>query len=214
MAACPPGKGAAYDRALFVFAQVRLLCHGRPRISSTASSRRPRRTGRRCCCCTAPAATRTICCRSRHGVAPGAALLSPRGKVLEHGMPRFFRRSGEGVFDLDDLKRAHRRACRFLKARAPPMAREADRAWLFQRRQHRRSLLLAEPRCARRRHPDARHAAVRARGRCRDLAGMPVLMLSGRHDELIPPQQAGLLAAFLGEAGAKRPSKCWRPGMA
>src|SRR5882762_5959864 len=36
---------------------------------------------------------------------PGAALLSPRGKVLEHGMPRFFRRFAEGVFDVDDLKR-------------------------------------------------------------------------------------------------------------
>jgi predicted esterase len=31
---------------------------------------------------------------------------------------------------------------------------------------------------------------------------MPILMLTGRHDELIPPQQAGLLAALLGEAGA------------
>jgi predicted esterase len=38
------------------------------------------------------------------GLAPGAALLSPRGKVLEHGMPRFFRRLAEGVFDLEDLK--------------------------------------------------------------------------------------------------------------
>jgi predicted esterase len=35
---------------------------------------------------------------------PKAALLSPRGKVLENGMPRFFRRLAEGVFDLQDLK--------------------------------------------------------------------------------------------------------------
>jgi predicted esterase len=34
---------------------------------------------------------------------PGAAILSPRGKVLERGMPRFFRRLAEGVFDLEDL---------------------------------------------------------------------------------------------------------------
>src|SRR5919107_3614011 len=33
-----------------------------------------------------------------------ASLLSPRGKVQEHGMPRFFRRLAEGVFDLEDLK--------------------------------------------------------------------------------------------------------------
>ena len=37
-------------------------------------------------------------------IAPKAALLSPRGKVLENGMSRFFRRLAEGVFDLDDLK--------------------------------------------------------------------------------------------------------------
>jgi predicted esterase len=39
---------------------------------------------------------------------PNATLLSPRGKVLENGMPRFFRRLAEGVFDLEDLqKRTH-----------------------------------------------------------------------------------------------------------
>src|SRR5256886_10984550 len=36
---------------------------------------------------------------------PSASLLSPRGKVLENGMPRFFRRLAEGVFDLEDLKK-------------------------------------------------------------------------------------------------------------
>src|SRR3954447_1608672 len=36
-------------------------------------------------------------------IAPGAALLSPRGKVLEGGMPRFFRRFAEGQFDQQDL---------------------------------------------------------------------------------------------------------------
>jgi phospholipase/carboxylesterase len=34
----------------------------------------------------------------------GASILSPRGKVLEYGMPRFFRRLSEGVFDIEDLK--------------------------------------------------------------------------------------------------------------
>jgi phospholipase/carboxylesterase len=37
-------------------------------------------------------------------LAPNAAILSPRGKVLENGMPRFFRRFAEGVFDVEDLK--------------------------------------------------------------------------------------------------------------
>jgi predicted esterase len=39
-----------------------------------------------------------------HALLPAAALLSPRGKVLENGMPRFFRRLAEGVFDIEDLK--------------------------------------------------------------------------------------------------------------
>src|SRR5947207_10340466 len=43
-----------------------------------------------------------------HELDPSASLLSPRGKVLENGMPRFFRRLSEGVFDLEDLqKRTH-----------------------------------------------------------------------------------------------------------
>lgn len=41
-------------------------------------------------------------------LAPDANLLSPRGKILENGMPRFFRRLAEGVFDEEDLvKRTH-----------------------------------------------------------------------------------------------------------
>lgn len=43
-----------------------------------------------------------------HELDPNASLLSPRGKVLENGRPRFFRRLAEGVFDLEDLiKRTH-----------------------------------------------------------------------------------------------------------
>jgi phospholipase/carboxylesterase len=40
---------------------------------------------------------------ARH-VDADAAILSPRGNVLERGAPRFFRRLAEGVFDLDDLR--------------------------------------------------------------------------------------------------------------
>ena len=41
----------------------------------------------------------------RDHVSPGAAVLSVRGTLLENGMPRFFRRISEGVFDEDDLRR-------------------------------------------------------------------------------------------------------------
>jgi phospholipase/carboxylesterase len=41
----------------------------------------------------------------RDHLSPGAAVLSVRGTVLENGMPRFFRRVSEGVFDEEDLRR-------------------------------------------------------------------------------------------------------------
>jgi len=47
-----------------------------------------------------------------------AGLLSPRGKVLENGMPRFFRRLAEGVFDLDDLKKRTNELADFVAAAA------------------------------------------------------------------------------------------------
>ena len=36
-------------------------------------------------------------------IAPDAGIISPRGDVSEHGAARFFRRTGEGVYDMDDL---------------------------------------------------------------------------------------------------------------
>jgi predicted esterase len=47
---------------------------------------------------------------------PGAARLSPRGQVLENGMPRFFRRLAEGVFDLEDLRRRTTELADFVEA--------------------------------------------------------------------------------------------------
>jgi predicted esterase len=47
---------------------------------------------------------------------PGAALLSPRGPVLENGMPRFFRRLAEGVFDQEDLARRTAELAAFVAA--------------------------------------------------------------------------------------------------
>jgi phospholipase/carboxylesterase len=48
-------------------------------------------------------------------ISPSASLLSPRGKVLENGMPRFFKRLAEGVFDIEDLKYRTRELADFVK---------------------------------------------------------------------------------------------------
>ncbi len=56
-----------------------------------------------------------------------AALLSPRGKVLENGMPRFFRRLAEGVFDLEDLKYRTNELADFVTAAAQHYGFPTDR---------------------------------------------------------------------------------------
>jgi predicted esterase len=58
---------------------------------------------------------------------PGANLLSPRGQVLEQGMPRFFRRLAEGVFDVDDLKRRADNLADFVSAAAAHYRFDASR---------------------------------------------------------------------------------------
>src|SRR5438034_837430 len=58
---------------------------------------------------------------------PSASLLSPRGKVLENGMPRFFRRLAEGVFDLEDLKKRTNELADFAAASAQHYGFAADK---------------------------------------------------------------------------------------
>jgi len=55
-----------------------------------------------------------------------AAILSPRGKVLENGMPRFFRRLAEGIFDEEDLKRRTHQLADFVDAAAEQYEFAAD----------------------------------------------------------------------------------------
>jgi phospholipase/carboxylesterase len=57
---------------------------------------------------------------------PAAAILSPRGKVLENGMPRFFRRLAEGIFDEEDLKRRTHELADFVGAAAQHYEFAAD----------------------------------------------------------------------------------------
>jgi phospholipase/carboxylesterase len=57
---------------------------------------------------------------------PNAALLSPRGKILENGMPRFFRRLTEGVFDLEDLKKRTNELADFVASAARHYKLAAD----------------------------------------------------------------------------------------
>lgn len=49
---------------------------------------------------------------------PEATVVSPRGDVSEHGAARFFKRTGEGVYDMADLSRATKKMAGFVKVLA------------------------------------------------------------------------------------------------
>jgi phospholipase/carboxylesterase len=135
-------------------------------------------------------------------IAPGAALLSVRGNVLEHGMPRFFRRLAEGVFDEDDVRlRAHALADFVVDARqryglAAPIALGYSNGANIAA-----AMLLLRPEAL------AGGILLRAMVPLRappvaDLAGKPVLIVSGQSDPIIPPSNSATLATTLANAGA------------
>jgi phospholipase/carboxylesterase len=142
-------------------------------------------------------------------IAPGAALLSPRGKVEDSGSSRFFERSEEGQDD-------HRE----LNERTEELAAFVSKAANAYGLAHARLLLLGFSAGATigvrllLRAADHFGGAVLMRGLCPiygvgeaatkgKLAGKPVLLLSGIHDPLVQTDQAQELAVFLREAGAE-----------
>jgi len=137
-------------------------------------------------------------------VAPGAPLLSPRGKVLENGMPRFFRRLAEGVFDEDDVRaRAHELADFVAAARehyrvaAPIALGYSNGANIAAAVMLLRPETLAGGVLLRAMTPLANPEATEG------LAGKPVLIVSGGRDPIAPPANAARLKAMLERAGAK-----------
>jgi phospholipase/carboxylesterase len=135
-------------------------------------------------------------------VAPGAALLAPRGAVLENGMPRFFRRLSEGVFDEADLRRRAGDLGGFVAASRARYGIGAPLALGFSNGANiAAALLMLRPKTLagamliRPMVPLAEPPAV-------DLAGKPVLILSGAMDPIVPVENARRLAAQLAAVGA------------
>ena len=62
-------------------------------------------------------------------ILPAAGILAPRGDVSEHGANRFFRRSGEGVYDMADLARRTSRMAAWLLGRKGAAWRAKLSAW-------------------------------------------------------------------------------------
>ncbi len=137
-------------------------------------------------------------------LAPGAALLSPRGDVLERGAPRFFRRFAEGVFDLADVERRSHALAEFIAAAATHYRFDASRltAVGFSNGANiAASLLLLRP--------ESLAAAVLLRpmvvlapATAPSLAGKRVLISSGDFDPIVPPDHPTRLAEQFRRAGA------------
>jgi phospholipase/carboxylesterase len=135
---------------------------------------------------------------------PEANLLSPRGKVLENGMPRFFRRLAEGVFDEEDLRFRTQELADFVRAAAERLGFDpagVTAVGFSNGANIAASLLLLRP--------ETLSGAVLLRAMVPlepesspDLAGRSVLMCEGRHDPLVPRENAERLASVLREAGA------------
>ncbi|AIQ93377.1 MULTISPECIES: alpha/beta hydrolase [Methylobacterium] len=136
-------------------------------------------------------------------VAPEAALLAPRGGVSENGMPRFFLRLAEGVFDEADLRRRTGDLAAFVAASraryglGPPLAlgfsngANIAASLLMLRPETLTGAVLIRPMV-----PFAEPPAA-------DLAGRPVLILSGAMDPIVPVENARRLAQQLSASGAR-----------
>lgn len=136
-------------------------------------------------------------------LAPGAALLSPRGKVLENGMPRFFRRFAEGKFDEDDVVFRANELADFIVAARETHRLNAPIAVGFSNGANIAAALLLL-------RPEALSGAILLRAMVplskppkADLSGKPVLMLSGWQDPIVPADNAARLAAILSADGAE-----------
>jgi predicted esterase len=148
-----------------------------------------------------------------HSLLPGAALLSPRGKILENGMPRFFRRLAEGVFDEEDLIHRTYELADFIAAAAKRYTfdpRKVIAVGYSNGANIAASTLLLRPGTLR--------GAVLLRAmtplipeKLPDLTGTSVFLASGRNDPIVPTASVEQLAALLRKAKAEV-SLQWSPG--
>jgi phospholipase/carboxylesterase len=141
----------------------------------------------------------------REHLIPDAPVLAPRGTVLENGMPRFFRRLREGVFDEDDLRERTDELAAFLAA-AEQEYGVTPGSWVaigFSNGANIASALLL-------RHPDALTGAVLLAAMVpfqqdepgEVLTGKRVLIVNGDRDPMATPDQTRTLAARLRERDA------------
>lgn len=144
---------------------------------------------------------------------PGAALLGIRGRVLENGMPRFFRRFAEGVFDVEDLKFRTEELAYFIDAASERYDFSKKRliAVGYSNGANIAATLILL-------HPQYLAAAVLFRAMMpfvpdliRDFSHLSVFIGAGRLDPIVPSGQVEELAAIF-ESGGADVAIAWRQG--
>jgi len=139
-------------------------------------------------------------------LAPGAALLSPRGNVLEREMARFFRRFAEGVFDEEDVKRRAAELAAFVAAAAKEYGFAAENvvaAGFSNGANIAGAVMLL--------HPEVLRGGIllRAQGVLAAPPAAPVagdrhaFLSAGESDPIVTPGETEKLAAALRTAGAR-----------
>jgi phospholipase/carboxylesterase len=137
-------------------------------------------------------------------VAPGAAILSPRGNVLENGAPRFFGRVSEGVFDPKEVHSRAEELARFIRGATVTYRLEPSRIFALGYSNGANvasTVMLVEP--------DIFRGAILLRpmlvyepSESSDLSGKAVAISSGRMDPIVPADSVERLVELLESAGA------------
>ncbi|WP_010496694.1 alpha/beta hydrolase [Paenibacillus elgii] len=137
-------------------------------------------------------------------IAPDSSVLSLRGNVLENGMPRFFRRLAEGVFDEEDLVFRTQEVNEFLDQAATQYGFDRSRlvavgysnganiagSLLFHYRSSLQGAIL-------------HHPMVPRRGiELPDLSGIPIFIGAGTNDPICSARETEELEGLLSGAGA------------
>jgi phospholipase/carboxylesterase len=134
---------------------------------------------------------------------PGAGVVAPRGDISEHGAARFFRRTAEGVYDMEDLARATAKMTGFMRAHAEAAGASSVIGLGYSNGANiLASVLFAAP--------DLFDAAVLMHPLIpfqpqptRSLAGKRILVTAGRRDPICPPNLTMRLDSYLREAQAE-----------
>jgi phospholipase/carboxylesterase len=140
-----------------------------------------------------------------HAIAPGAAILSPRGNVLEAGAPRFFKRFAEGVFDPKEVRSRAEELVRFIRAAAVTYRLDSTRVFAlgFSNGANIAStVMFVEPRIL--------QGAILLRPMLvyeptenNDLSGSAVLISAGRMDPIVPAASVERLTELFESAHAE-----------